>query len=82
MAMKQKIRHVHARNDEWVRVHRGNGRGTTGGCGSVGGDWGWMKVAGGVVLAMVAIAVLSALMPYIVGGLMIWGALSVFLKSK
>jgi hypothetical protein len=71
IAMKRRIRHIRARNDEWVHVHRGGG--------SVGGasDWGW-KIGLTVVGLVITVEIIKELSPYLILGLIGWVALKWF----
>jgi hypothetical protein len=73
--MKQKIRHIHARNDEWVHVHRDPPSG--GG----GFDWIW-KLGLGIAGFLIAIEIIKAIFPYILLSLIGWAAMKWFRVFK
>jgi hypothetical protein len=60
VGMKRRVIHVHARNDEWVRVHRGG----------FGASCGWegllIKVGVSVVAFFVVCLIIKMLLPYLV----------------
>jgi hypothetical protein len=65
IAMK-KHRHINARNDEWVHIHRAPPSG--GG----GFDWIW-RIALPVAGFFIAIEIIKAMAPYVILGLIGWG---------
>ncbi len=77
--MKRRIRHLTARNDEWIAVHRPHSHPGTGGDGDR-----WLglllKVGGGVLAFWVACSVIKAIVPFLVLGAIGWFGLKFFSK--
>ena len=69
--MKRNVRHIHARDDEYIHVHRGGG---SSGGGSV---WVW-KIVLALVGLIIAVQILQAIGPFLILGLMGYGALKCF----
>ena len=69
--MKKRVRHIQASNDEWIRIHRGGG--SSGG----GSDWVW-KIVLALVGLIIAVQILQAIGPFLIFGLMGYGALKCF----
>ena len=79
--MRRNIRHIRARDDEWVQVHRSPAPAPPSG----GDDW-WigllLKVGGGILACWLICELLKALLPFLVLGALGWFALQVFCKWK
>ena len=76
--MKRNIRHIRARNGEWIQVHRDPPPSKSG------EDWPVMlllKVGGGMLLFFLACEMIKALMPFIGLGLLGWVGLQIFAKG-
>jgi len=73
--MKRNIRHVHAANNEWLRVHRNR----TSGNGAL-----WelaLKVAGGIGLCFIVCQIIKVMLPFLVLGALGWVALKFFSRK-
>lgn len=76
--MKRNIRHVHASNDEWVRVHRQPAPPSSG------NDALWrlaLKVGGGIALFFIVCQIIKAMLPFLVLGALGWVALKFFSRK-
>jgi len=68
----RRVKHIHARNNEWVCVHRTQPATQSA---TDYGDWLWVLVAkiGGAIIAFVVICkILTALMPFLILGAIGW----------
>jgi hypothetical protein len=75
--MRRKIRHIRARNGEWVRVHRNPPAPASG------QDALWWRVfqfAGGIFLFVIVCQIIKALLPFLVLGIIGRVALQCFSK--
>jgi hypothetical protein len=68
-----KHRHIRAKNNEWVHVHRQRG------CGG-GGDWTWLMIK--IFAVVLLIYFLLQALPWIIAACMLCGAAKVFLRLK
>jgi hypothetical protein len=75
--MKKHIRHIRARSDEWVQVHRNPPPPSSG------DDWLWtllLQVGGGILVLVIACQIIKAMMPFLVLGFLGWVALKFYGK--
>lgn len=71
-----RVRHVHADSNEWVRVHRPASSSII-----PAGMGGWVAKAAAVVVGlMVAIWIIQQILPWLIFGALVWGALQFFGK--
>jgi hypothetical protein len=68
-------RHIRAKNNQWVHVHRCGTRG-----GGVGGDWTWLMIK--IFAVVLLIYFLLQALPWIIAACMLCGAAKVFLRLK
>lgn len=68
----RKIRHIHAENNGWVRVHRAQ---STTHPASNRGDWLWaagFKIGGAILAFVIICKIITALMPFLLLGALGW----------